>query len=495
MKWFEVDKAGLGKLLARKGKPFVLFELLQNALDEQTTAVGVTLERIAGTRRVRLIVEDNHPAGFSNLAHAFTLFAESDKKGDATKRGRFNLGEKLVLALCDDATIVSTKGGVRFDETGRHAMRAKRESGSLFSGVLKMTDEELAECHDAMQTVLVPAGVTVFYNGARMESREPVATVEATLATEVADDEGFMRRTTRKTTVEFFEPAPNEEATLYEMGIPVVVTGDRYHVNVGQKIPLNLDRDNVTPAYLARVRALAVEHLASRLTEEDANSTWLRDAVERHGDELPKDSITRVLDLRFGDKRVAYDPSDVEANSRAVAAGYVVVSGSQMSGAEWSAAKRVGGIAPAGHVVPTYKPYSAGGEPATFVDESTWTWAMRYMAHVVGLLARKLIDREVCVRFETGRLTSPWSANYGGACLTFNHDRLGRRWFEAGITEQSLDLILHEFGHEYESNHLSDGFADALTRLGARLAFLVARDEEVRGLLEVSSTTRTKRTT
>jgi 3-(3-hydroxy-phenyl)propionate hydroxylase len=32
----------------------------------------------------------------SDLTHAFTLFAESAKKGDAEKRGRFNLGEKLV---------------------------------------------------------------------------------------------------------------------------------------------------------------------------------------------------------------------------------------------------------------------------------------------------------------------------------------------------------------------------------------------------------------
>ena len=36
MQWFDVDKAGLAKLLARKGKEFVLFELVQNAWDEDT---------------------------------------------------------------------------------------------------------------------------------------------------------------------------------------------------------------------------------------------------------------------------------------------------------------------------------------------------------------------------------------------------------------------------------------------------------------------------
>src|ERR1035437_3938210 len=46
MQWFDVDKAGLAKLLARKGKEFVLFELVQNAWDEDTRQVQVGLQRI-----------------------------------------------------------------------------------------------------------------------------------------------------------------------------------------------------------------------------------------------------------------------------------------------------------------------------------------------------------------------------------------------------------------------------------------------------------------
>jgi hypothetical protein len=36
------------------------------------------------------------------------------------------------------------------------------------------------------------------------------------------------------------------------MGIPVVETGDRWHVDVAQKVPLNFDRDNLPPATCAR---------------------------------------------------------------------------------------------------------------------------------------------------------------------------------------------------------------------------------------------------
>ena len=77
-------------------------------------------------------VEDDDPEGFRDLAQSWTLFAESERKGDPTKRGRFCLGEKLVLALCSSASISSTTGTVTFDGKGRHrsSVASKRRSQS-----------------------------------------------------------------------------------------------------------------------------------------------------------------------------------------------------------------------------------------------------------------------------------------------------------------------------------------------------------------------------
>ena len=59
--WFEVDKQGLAKILERKGKEFVVFELLQNSWDEPgVTKVGVSLE-YRGRNKARLVVEDDAP--------------------------------------------------------------------------------------------------------------------------------------------------------------------------------------------------------------------------------------------------------------------------------------------------------------------------------------------------------------------------------------------------------------------------------------------------
>ena len=50
--WFEIDKQGLAKILERKGKEFVVFELLQNCWDEPgVKAFDGFLESIHAIRR------------------------------------------------------------------------------------------------------------------------------------------------------------------------------------------------------------------------------------------------------------------------------------------------------------------------------------------------------------------------------------------------------------------------------------------------------------
>lgn len=125
MQWFDIDKGGLAKLMARRGKAFILYELIQNAWDQRSSIVHVELTK-AGERVAVLPVDDDDPEGFADLRHAWTLFAESGKKADPERRGRFNLGEKLVLAVCEEASISSTSGTVMFDAKGRHRSRRRR---------------------------------------------------------------------------------------------------------------------------------------------------------------------------------------------------------------------------------------------------------------------------------------------------------------------------------------------------------------------------------
>src|SRR6266571_5558724 len=125
--WFDVDKEGLAKVLGRRGKELALFELVQNSWDEEgVTEVSVRTWRV-DRNHVSLTVTDNAPAGFRDLSHSWTLFAESAKKNNPLQRGRFNLGDKLVFALADSVRITTTKGTVLFNGHGRRKIPGNRD--------------------------------------------------------------------------------------------------------------------------------------------------------------------------------------------------------------------------------------------------------------------------------------------------------------------------------------------------------------------------------
>jgi hypothetical protein len=99
--WFSVDKEGLAAILERRGKAWAVLELIQNALDTASPVVDVMLTSVPGAPYAVLTVADTDPDGFKDLAHAYTLFAPSQRAGDAEKRGRFNKRRQLFEAQDD----------------------------------------------------------------------------------------------------------------------------------------------------------------------------------------------------------------------------------------------------------------------------------------------------------------------------------------------------------------------------------------------------------
>jgi hypothetical protein len=475
--WFAVDKQGLAKILERKGKEFALLELIQNAWDEPgVNKVAASLE-YRGRNRALLVVEDDAPEGFKDLSHAFTLFAESGKKTNPEQRGRFNLGEKLVLALCDEVTIQTTQGGLRFEGKHRHALRAKRTVGSRIECLIRMTEAECRQVECEVGKLIPPKSLTTTFNGVQIQQRDPVDGVTASLRTEIAGEEGVLKRADRQTTISLYELKDGERAMLYEMGIPVVETGDKWHYDIGQKIPLTLDRENVLPAFLTQVRLAVFNRTHGKLTANDMNSEWAEAAIA--SPDCTAEAAESYLKTRFGEKRVSFDPSDSEANKIAVSKGYTVVHGGMMSAGAWKNARNAGAISPAGQVTPGPKVWTGEGNPnaevfTDWIPESKWTDGMREIAKFANSMAEQLLERRITVKF-CSTAHHLGSASYGpSGDFVFNKFRLGADWFERGITEDVVHLLIHEFGHEFSLDHLSSEYHEALCRVGARL-FTIAR--------------------
>jgi hypothetical protein len=480
--WFDVDRTGLAKLLERRGKEFIFLELVSNALDTEAGSIIVRIAPVPGRPLVRVEVEDDDPDGFKNLAHAWTLFAESIRKGDPAKRGRFNLGEKLVLAIMEEASIETTTGSVRFDSEGRHQGRKKRAAGSVFSGLLKMTRDEIEKAERLVRGILVPPERILVVNDARVPSRVPLREFELLLPTEVATADGALRRSYRKTKVATYEPLPGQAPTLHELGIPVVemLDGDPYHIDVSQKVPLNMDRDNVSPAYLRELRVAVLNQMHDRLEKAQAEAPWAR--VATSDDRCSDDAARTVAELRFGKKAVAFDLSDPEGTKLAVSKGYTVVPGGALSGEEWSIMRRAGALPPAGKVTPSPKPYSDDPDapPVKVLDPvGLQVPVVKHIERLASLLLHRS-GVEVSPKVRIVHTTNGFSAAYGpGGPLDLNIRALGKRWFVAiaeGERDELHELLIHELAHQFERDHLSEGFHRACCKLGARLAELALED-------------------
>lgn len=471
--WIDVDLDGLRKLLERRGKEFAVYELVQNAWDENTTFVNITLTP-PHRGMSELIVEDDSPEGFRDLTHAYTMYAESYKKSNPEKRGAFNLGEKFVLALCSEVTITSTTGRVVFDQRGRtHSTHPahRREKGTEFRGSLRLSADEFARINEKVK-LLLPE-ITTVYNGVEIPKRQVLATFNTTLPTVYADDEGVMRPRKRNALVQVFRPLPGETPMVFEMGIPVVETGDTWHVSVEQKVPLNMERDNVTPSFLAALRVAVLNRMHSEITPELASETWVRAAA---GDSrVEPTAFKEVIRARFGDQAVSYDPSDIGSNREASSQDYTVVTGGSMSAGEWENARRTGALTPAGQVFPTNH---GSKEPHKRYDRSEWNLAMSYYAKFVEYVSPKLVGYKVTISYIADKRMV--CGQFFGTWFNVNlavHDV--KDW------QANINLMLHELSHTVvqSNDHLSHQFYETVGALGAKLALLIARDAELAQML------------
>lgn len=491
--WFEVSREALKKQVGRKSRASAMYELLQNSWDENTTRVTVDLHMVDGSHdRAHLVVTDDSPDGFADIAHAYTMFAESSKKYDAEKRGRFNIGEKMVLSLCDTAKVVSVNGAVQFNADGtREDISERTTVGSRFEAIIDMTFEQLVEALEQVQLVLVPEHISTIVNGERLPSRKPVERIKAVLMTEIAGDNGVPKRTNRSSHIEIYQKGIDEEALIYEMGLPVMPLdgGDKWHINICQKIPQNMDRDSVGAPYVQVYRAHIFNRMGASLTAEETTKAWVQDAlrVSPKKVKLEGAAVKAMLETRFG-KCVTRDPSDPEANNRAIAEGYKLVEGGIFDKEQWANIKDAEAIESAGRVFPTQRP-----EPGDSLDPNAappfppvpfeeWTPGMRYMYALAKKMAFAILGKDIVVKFVTSQGPNrKFAAWYGHMGLVYNLScpGHGKTWYDYTHISKLVDLWIHECAHDKVSNHLSSDYFIELTRLGGECTWLALTSPEI----------------
>jgi hypothetical protein len=463
--WLIVSKDGLRKTLERKGKAFALFELLQNGFDEDSTKVSLTLTKPVNGKST-LICVDDAPNGYADLSCAHTMFAESKKKADHKKRGRFNVGEKYVLALCDKATITSTTGRTIFHDDGtRTHDKVRTKVGTEFRGELSLNDGEFAEMTKQVLRVIPPK--PTYFNDVEIPIRKVLHEFTTTLPTEIADENGVSRKQQRETTVRLYVPLPGEEPTLYELGMPVVEIDGKWHVDVQQKVPLNIERDNVTPGYLRLLHVALVNEMKDYLTPEDAAAAWVSDALA--SPKVDPEAVKTVVEQRFGKRAVLYDTKDRGSNRECTARNITVIPTGTFTREQRENVAKV--IQKASDVHPTEEDYDINQKriaPDKLTDAQS-----RYKKFITDVSALMLDHKLEAVEF----INDPdipmdgctqWmkSNEYIFTVNVAHHDV--EDW------QANYDLVIHELSHHavQRNDHLFERFWRTASEMGAKLAEL-----------------------
>ena len=453
MNWFEVSKDGLKALQDGKSKTFIMAELVQNALDEDVK--NITIEATYYRNLATISIEDDSPTGFRDLRDAYTLFAPCYKRPNPEKRGRFNVGEKMTFAVSKTATVETTSGTIIFDNKGRHSKRAKREVGSKITVEVAMTKAEFQEIMEYIKLLILPTTIVVTFNNNIIKPKMHDREFTATLQTEHLKGDKFAK-TNRKTQVQLFDAGLTEGcAYIYEMGIPVCEIECEYSVNVNQRIPMGMDRDMVSQAYLRDLFAEVLNHTFDKLTSDNASNTWVR--IGMSDERVSKDAVSKIIKERYGDRPLVATVGDSLSNDDAIANGHRLIHGSEMSKDEWDNIRRHEALQS------SQDKYGRG-------TCECWDADMTKGMAIVGKLARKIakltIGRDITVSFIEAETKNTPNATFGLDGMTFYVSALGESFFENPLDYKVLRLIIHELGHD-GGHHTEAGYHQTLTKIGA----------------------------
>jgi len=181
------------------------------------------------------------------------------------------------------------------------------------------------------RSFLLPPGVVLAVNGMPVPPRPVHKTVEARLTTE-RFAHGRWEKPVLATRIRLVATADGEQPLIFEMGIPVCDAewSEPFHVDVGQRVPMNPNRDAVQAGYPARLHKACLPALLPEMTTERVLASWVGEAAQSAGDEVQKAVVAKA----FGEGAVRAVPATgrFDHNADAEELGSTVVHSAHMTG-------------------------------------------------------------------------------------------------------------------------------------------------------------------
>lgn len=458
--WFTVDRAGLAEQFATFPNERMVAELIQNCFDTDAGKCNVTITQLPEMDQTAVQVVDDHPEGFADLRDAYTLFRSTPKREDPEKRGRFNLGEKIVLSRAVRGQIMTTKGTIEFGPTGRDCYPPGRRTGSsVLVYFPQWSDADYDQTITFLERLYTPDDITLTVNGKRVKRPRALKMIKTKLATEylkpTADGSKVLTRTQRKTDVCFYKKR-GDAGQLCELGLPVCDIEGPFDVDVQQKIPMSQDRMLVSPAYMQDIYAEMLLHMSDAMDIDELGKSHVRSAIE--DDRIPEEVAAALFHQQFGDDAVLDNPFDPDANQEAVRAGAPLIN-SHTFGGTVNSKLRQGGIQTSTQAYSRDRDALEANDlmPADFrelVKERAEHMILRDYAQFLAHKCYGDDDLQISFGNWSGTTVAFYSQN---GTITFNLRRMTNARLIRPVS-RCTSLILHELAHTCGAGH--DGIYD-----------------------------------
>lgn len=465
---FDIDTEGF-KVQMSEMEPYRLVqEIIANSFDEISVS-DIDCNLTHDGKFFVMSIHDNGK-GFRSIKDVFTLFRNSYKRKNVQQRGRFNLGEKEVMAVAHDGFIRSRDWKVEFFENKRReTTRMEDNHGTTVEARFEWKESVIPQVTKELQKLIVPKNQTLEVNGTPVEKKEIARTVKGELWTIVEDQESLkMVRRLMLTKVDIYQKEDDEVAWIFEMGIPVQKLEKnlkvQWHVDVQQKIPLEIKRDVVSDSYLVDIYALLANKCYDLVPKEKAGAKWINRSMVRIDAKPAKD----LLKKQYGTDKL-YIPSSVdsEANESVNKFGGQHILPNTLDRDERNHLREL-------QVVKLATDDFASGLSKEYTEIELTETMIEYIK-VVQRVAKDVIGKDIDVEVCDSDITHP--AWFGFGTLTYNIRLLPRkRNFFDNFTEYAIGLLVHELSHdkvpaeqEYPMPHQSPEFLSEIERIAGRI--------------------------
>ncbi len=171
---FAVAASGMAQLHSGRRPDHLIKELIQNAFDENPSICAVS---VSADNEGALITVSDNGRGFSDIANAYTLMAETPKRMDPNTRGRFNLGDKEVISDSLWCRIETVGWTVEFPpEGGRTVEPNQQRQGTTVTAMMPWTKDQAEDLTQKLSYIRPPQRTAYYVNQILITPGETVAT-------------------------------------------------------------------------------------------------------------------------------------------------------------------------------------------------------------------------------------------------------------------------------------------------------------------------------